>query len=577
MNSSSYSEDDTGPWPLPEWLPDETFFSLASRYHLISGNRLPEHTSLALFGRKRWGYHHDFPNPLGAFVERTSGRMGSVRAIAESRTILPYYLVHRDEVVASDAYSALSEPDAGMLKFRLGLLTSRFRANHPLRACAECMHADERRYGISYWRRRHQFPGVWVCPEHRTPLLICTVKSNGVERFSWVSPSKENLNSTSLSELVPQALNRFLLLSRLAIAWGESSTSSLDHERLGHLYRQRALDVSGSLSRMDLAAAYCASIAPLRLIGELAGLPASKEQAQHSINRWLFAPRGATHPIRHLSFIHWLFGDWAAFKDAYQSIGNDPAEEIPLETAPLILSVDPRRHEVLARLKNGQSASQAAREIGLSVQTAISWAAAEGIPTPRRPKVLTEDLYENLVAALASGVDKEDAADAHGVSVTTVTRVLRSEVGLSKRWHQARLLRAQSEARSKWIEAIRVYGILGVKTVRESEPAAYAWLYRNDLAWLSDQAVLISSARTNNAAVKWEQRDANLAEEVRRVAAELAPEKKGGSIRLWQLYQAIPELKAKLGALPQLPLTRRAIEAATKRRQRKSTGKSLFE
>ena len=87
-----------GPWPLPGWLPDETLFSLASRYHLMSGHRLPEYTNQALFGGRRAGAHHDFPCPLTAFVECTEGRLGSVAEIAQDRTVLSYYLPHRDLV-----------------------------------------------------------------------------------------------------------------------------------------------------------------------------------------------------------------------------------------------------------------------------------------------------------------------------------------------------------------------------------------------------------------------------------------------------------------------------------------------
>ena len=73
------------PWPVPEWLPDETFFSVASRYHAISGNRLPVQTNLALFGRARGGSQHDFPSHLKEFAERTEQRLGSAEEYAVNR------------------------------------------------------------------------------------------------------------------------------------------------------------------------------------------------------------------------------------------------------------------------------------------------------------------------------------------------------------------------------------------------------------------------------------------------------------------------------------------------------------
>jgi hypothetical protein len=49
------------------WLPDETLFSLCSRYHRASGNQLPTTTCKALFGHKLQGAAHDFPARLNHF------------------------------------------------------------------------------------------------------------------------------------------------------------------------------------------------------------------------------------------------------------------------------------------------------------------------------------------------------------------------------------------------------------------------------------------------------------------------------------------------------------------------------
>lgn len=186
------------------------------------------------------------------------------------------------------------------------------------------------------------------------------------------------------------------------------------------------------------------------------------------------------------------------------------------------------------------------------------------------------EAYRSLIGSLEAGRDKEETALAHAVSIQTVTRVLRSEPGLSDQWHRVRFNHAQNEARKRWLAAVRLHGPLGTKLVREVEPAAYAWLYRNDRVWLHAQRQQITAARTNNSSVAWDQRDWALATQVQQVAALLATESKLNSIKLWQLYQAIPELKAKLGALDRLPLTKQAIKTATMGRARENESKSLY-
>ena len=92
------------------------------------------------------------------------------------------------------------------------------------------------------------------------------------------------------------------------------------------------------------------------------------------------------------------------------------------------------------------------------------------------------------------------------------------------------------------------------------EPAAFAWLYRNDKAWLDDQVASMTMAvRHAGLHVDWDSRDEALATEVRRIALELETEEPGKKVRLWHLYQRLPELKAKLSKLDRLPLTRREI------------------
>jgi len=49
---------------------------------------------------------------------------------------------------------------------------------------------------------------------------------------------------------------------------------------------------------------------------------------------------------------------------------------------------------------------------------------------------------------------------------------------------------------------------------------------------------------------------------VRRAVLRQSGERPGVPLRLWQIYQAVPELKPKLAALERLPLTRRVLESA---------------
>jgi uncharacterized protein (DUF1684 family) len=152
-------------------------------------------------------------------------------------------------------------------------------------------------------------------------------------------------------------------------------------------------------------------------------------------------------------------------------------------------------------------------------------------------------------------------------------------VGLHAAWQTARAALAQEAARKTWLDLLASDGALGIKLLRAMNPAVYAWLYRNDLAWLKAHVpIAASSAKPQRASsVRWDQRDDELSRAVDRVALQLSREHASKPIRLWQIYQALPELKAKLPALERLPQTRHALEVALGRRRRKSSNPRLFD
>jgi hypothetical protein len=95
-----------------------------------------------MFGGKRLGTQHDFPSGLDTFALRTEAQLGSAVEIARDRTMLRFYRPFLANAEIDYAIWAMRGPAVAHLEFRLGLLTSRFRANHPLKACVACMQTD---------------------------------------------------------------------------------------------------------------------------------------------------------------------------------------------------------------------------------------------------------------------------------------------------------------------------------------------------------------------------------------------------------------------------------------------------
>jgi len=196
----------------------------------------------------------------------------------------------------------------------------------------------------------------------------------------------------------------------------------------------------------------------------------------------------------------------------------------------------------------------------------MSWLAAFGVATPRRPKKLTPELLKMAIGRLRSGASKEAIATAIGMSSQTVTKLLRTEPGLHAAWRTARFLKTQRVARTRWQRTADRLGSPSPKVMRAVQPAVHAWLYRNDRAWLiSFSETLPRIPRTNNSRVRWDERDIRLSDAVRQAGETFAGAHAQKRPRLSDLCDAIDTLRKRLGNLEQLPLTRAAIREVTSR------------
>jgi hypothetical protein len=77
--------------------------------------------------------------------------------------------------------------------------------------------------------------------------------------------------------------------------------------------------------------------------------------------------------------------------------------------------------------------------------------------------------------------------------------------------------------------------------------------------------------------VLWDERDQTLSAEIIQAVRVLRKGAGARQVKLWQIYQAVPALKAKIAALDRLPLTRRAIDQAIQRHGAESAAPDLFD
>ncbi len=552
-------------------LPDETLFSWCSRYHRLAANGLDRATCLQLFGHARIGSAHDFPGRIDTLVARSKGALGSAEQVIRDRTLLPFYWPFKPSDLARQSVAAMRGNGIAHLKYQLGLLTSGLGAAHPLKTCPECMQADLEGHGWTYWRRAHQLPGVWLCPSHGIPLRISHMKLDQVARFAWTLPVAACCQEVVCLDSAADKSTQGDWLRRLAAQGvalvGMSPGRFADPVRIAHAFRFHMegigmLHASGRVRWREVEPWL------LQLATNLTCLPEARQDADLGLLRGqlarLLSARSLTHPLRYLTWITAWFDGIDDFEQAYESCGMATDQALEIAASPRTSrDVATQRQvpkEILTSLRDcNLSMTAAARQLGVSYATLAAWACRVAIEPPRRPKKLDAPSWSLALGMLRNGAEKKAVAAATKISVPTVTRILRTVPGLQNEWHSVRHESRRMAARAAWAQVAALNLHLGVKRLRRLEPAAYAWLYRNDHCWLKASLErVVTVPRANHATVRMERSDARMADALRNVA--LSCSKEAPRWLYDELKRALPALRKAIHSPEQWPLT---VEALT--------------
>ena len=554
-----------------DWLPNETIYSISSRWHALSGSVSHQQTARFLFGGNRGGFPHDLPGGIGDFAAAFGGRLGQAEDIILQRTVLPLIVAFRSEQARNQALTAMEHGSIGGLKTSLGLPASRLGASFPLKACLSCMQEDRVLCGTPYWHLEHQLPGIWFCIKHTSLLLVSASSQSGQARYQWLLPQVDDLAQPISSigednESWPLVLRISEFLSEL---WKMSIDGPVSSMMLAVTLRTRLIahGLASTTGRLKVEQASRQFHQFARSIGgarDWSGV-ASSEGAAYSQILSLLAAHENSHPVRVAVTLTWLFDDWNDFIATYRSESVTSSFEIESQAGgPGDGSV---RKSLVMLVRAGESVSEAARRCGIQVATAQAWLVQQGVAVPKRPSVVKGGAREQAIDALRQGADKAAVCEGTGWSSSSIERLLRAELGLKVAWQEARYRRDRNHSRERWLDALNESDG-NTKAARVVASGAYAWLYRNDRRWLLDANQAARRPRVSSGSrVDWMQRDLELLGAVRSAVDAILRDGSEAPLSLVEIFRRVPELKAKYRRIQDLPRTQRFLQSVKKPRR----------
>lgn len=476
---------DNHPINLPSLVEGESLYSWCARYHRLSGNAIARHSCAQSFGAHRPALKHDFPRNLSELCNRTRNCLGAPETLALERTLLGYYAPFIPLPRYQRALEALCGQRMAEPKHLLGLMASRVGASHPLKACPECIQHDLDELGFSRWILEHQWPSVWICRRHGTPLQRLAGHLQPRELRAWTMPEDHSDGEWErLPELRATSIEKLARIASISASIAQIS-AIFDDNRLRIAYRLGARDrgwaaLDGSLRTLTMTRHLTADYS------ELVALPAFSFLADADPNGagviGLLTRRfpGLHHPVKHAVLIAFLFDSVAHFIDAYRAATvTDISNEAD--------AVAGNCREALRRLVEFEkwSVSRAAKATGVPLCQACRWLDSVGVPYGHRPRILTDQAKALLSSMLIAGDDYRQIAEKTGLKKSLVRAFAASNQLLRDAWRVRRFERLRDHHRAHALELFNTMQGVSIKTLKSVRGNGLAWLERHDREWLA--------------------------------------------------------------------------------------------
>jgi transcriptional regulator with XRE-family HTH domain len=419
-----------------------------------------------------------------------------VSELALRHTLLGYFLVAAPPRLTQRILEAVRTSALPNIKMTLGITASRVGGHHPLKACPDCVANDIEEHGTAYWRVVHQLPSVLVCKRHARPLFVAWDPVTPVHRRHWLHPADSSKwTRIELRLATDEQLRLTMGLADVSAQWMAWPPGSFDAVRLADCYRARLRDralatASGRLKvglLADEVHRSCCCLQDLIDLEPLRGYTPAWAASVTAICRR--RPRTA-HPFKHLLVIALLFDSWDEFVRKYHSTTESRDVREPEPTGP---DADP----LIGRLRSlvteqGLSVSAAARELGVTPNTALCIAQREEIPCSKKPKKLRGSFLGRVRRMLINGRSLDSISRRTGLARITLNRLLRSDVALAAA-RSAKVFAAQRDkTRAAFLSARRSRPDANIRQIRSRPGNGYSWLFRHDRSWLMEQTRQLS-------------------------------------------------------------------------------------
>ncbi len=446
---------------LPNAFPDELLFSRIIRFLTISGQPTSNFFS-AVYGSSKASIHPFLTAGLNNLAELADEEADD---LLYQQTLAPVFM-NCLPVYAARLYKALLSNNNSTATRTSQLSCVREREPLTLKYCPLCVKSDIREYGVSYWHRSHQIPGIESCSKHLAWLIHVGLPGRLRTNVGLPNSYSYTVKSSVLSKKLAQYANRFLTEGASHCPQTDFGFYSKKLQELGYVTRANRVRrwlLSNEFYRFTLQLNYPSDNL----------LP--KKEDDYKYLSYLLCENASQHPFKHILFSYWL---------EECAVQSKCSSEIMLN--PFRDSSDTKKRECLELLRKGNSIASISRDIGKSRCFVKAVALRAQVKTRLNPSKLTDLVFKTVVELATRGFNRKEIARRLSISTGSVEMFISAIDGLVQ--HRKRC-KYESKRRRYQLEILR-YRQHFPQTIRRDIKrdcnAAFFWLYLHEKGWLED-------------------------------------------------------------------------------------------
>ncbi|USE35000.1 TnsD family Tn7-like transposition protein [Endozoicomonas sp. SCSIO W0465] len=508
---------------FPRPLPDETFYSWVARYHDQSANHYPLVTVRTIFDCHHGCAISGLPTGLKRFCAQLLPLIKyNPEDIIQFHTPLPYYSsVFSKNKIKIAKQKMLDDFNKGTQGL-LGMLASTISEFRYLRYCPECLQKDKETYGVSYWHRSHQLPGVLVCPDHFVPTLNSLVDKQNLPANLFASAEKHAEPNLIQKKIVPDEQLKIIAVksAQLLTRYRNPITSTNYRKSLlqagygkGTLIDQIKLSEAFSsfwskslLEQLGVPHNFSSEHSWLRFMTRRKKLGLQAHPIQHILLRVFLKeqPTLCQDPVGHHEFIppdcpnpfcNQTGENSPVIEETYKHSKSSPLYAIIRCACGFKYSCNTEQQPVYTSnvLQYGETWDQKFTEY---VQAGYSIHKLEQLMSVTRPVIKKKAVELNLTPVWLNQV-----------KIKPNSHIMESRVKKHKK---------------VYLEARKKYPELSITELKEKINSTIKFLYRYERGWLDNNRPAKKGKASESQRIDWKKRDQEYLQQVKTIVAELA-------------------------------------------------------